>query len=264
MTEAIDETGLDQQGDHGATVRSVQRAIDIMTLITDGTRAHSIGEIMAATGLAKTTVIRLLYTLEANGLLVSTPRGYLPGPGLWRWAFAVHSGWELPPAARELMRELVRENRETVNLYVRRGQVRVCVAQEESPMPLRHVVRIGDQLPLWSGASAKVLLSGVPEETVRRIYATAESTAPPLDAFLADVAAVAGDGYAQSHGEREAGLSAVAVPVRSQRGAVVAALSFSGPTARFPAERIAGLAAQLSEAAVTFTRLDVDHPLRTT
>ena len=56
------------------------------------------------------------------------------------------------------MRELAARHRETVNVYVARDIYRVCIAQQESPQPLRHVVHVGDELPMWAGASAKILL----------------------------------------------------------------------------------------------------------
>ena len=67
------------------------------------------------------------------------------------------------------MRDLARRHRETVNLYVARDIYRVCVAQEESPQALRHVVRVGDELPLWAGASAKVLLRDATPAVLARI-----------------------------------------------------------------------------------------------
>lgn len=251
--------GADPGARSDQVVRSVARALDIMALFTEGPeRVRTIGEIVAATGLAKTTVIRLLATLEHYGLLATTARGYVPGPGLWRWGYTIHEAWELPAPAREVMQQLVAAEQETVNLYIRRGTTRICVAQEESPLALRHVVRIGDRLPLASGATAKALLSATDEAEIRTLL-------PGVDEeFVADVRRCAADGYAQSHGEREAGLSAVAVPITPSPGTVTASLSYSGPTARFPAERVAPLAERLMAAAQTFATLGFDHPLRST
>lgn len=252
-----------QQGDQ--TVRSVSRALDIMALFTDGAnQSRTIGEIVEATGLAKTTVIRLLATLESYGLLATTSRGLVPGPGLWRWGFTIHQAWELPEPARRVMRELAAEHEETVNLYIRRGDTRICVAQEESPLPLRHVVRIGDRLPLSMGASSKALLATTDDDVIRRLFDGPSVGDAAVEEFVRDVRRCAVDGFAQSHGEREAGLSAVAVPVMPTPGTVTAALSFSGPTARFPADHVPRLAARLTEAAATFASLGFDHPLRTT
>lgn len=262
VTENVTGLPADEGGAH-QKVRSVTRALDIMGQFTDGSnRPRSVGEIVEASGLAKTTVLRLLYTLESEGLLASTSRGYGPGPSLWRWARAANQAWELPPEARALMRALVEAEKETVNLFIRRGRSRVCVAQQESPLPLRHVVHIGDQLPLVSGASSKILLSEVTPDTVKGLYAGAHASAPPLDSLLADLADVREQGFAVSHGEREEGISAVGAAIRSEQGDIVAALTFSGPTLRFPQERISQLANRLVPAAAEMSTLGIDHPLR--
>ena len=64
-----------------------------------------------------------------------------------------------------------------------------------------------------------------------------------------------------SHGEREDGLSAVAVAVTGQSGAVVAALSLSGPSLRFPPERVAQFAADLRQVAERMSLRGFAHPL---
>jgi DNA-binding IclR family transcriptional regulator len=68
-------------------------------------------------------------------------------------------------------------------------------------------------------------------------------------------------GYAVSHGEREDGLSAVAVPILGRSGAVVAALSLSGPTIRFREERIASFVTDLTKVARRMSERGFDHPL---
>jgi len=248
--------------DEAQGVRSVQRAFDILGLLTNTRPAISIAEIVRETGLAKTTVIRLVQTLEHNGLLWATTRGYMAGPSLWRWAHLARATWELPPEIKELMRDLAQRQRETVNLYVARDVWRVCVAQQESPQPLRHVVQVGDELPLWGGASAKVLLRDAEPALLDRI-ARGSPHGPDHAATLKDqIDETAVRGYAVSHGEREAGLSAVAVPVLGRGGSVIAALTLSGPTVRFPDERVEEFAAALTDVSARMTERGFDHPFQ--
>ena len=151
-------------------MRSVQRALDILSLLTEDRPTVSIREIVEATGLAKTTVIRLVSTLEQSGLLWATSGGYMAGPG--PVALGASGPAQLGAAARRpsgCMRELAARQRETVNVYVARDIYRVCIAQQESPQPLRHVVHVGDELPLWAGASAKVLLRDASAALLARI-----------------------------------------------------------------------------------------------
>jgi DNA-binding IclR family transcriptional regulator len=221
----------------------------------------SIRDIVEATGLAKTTVIRLVQTLEQNGLLWAAPNGYLAGPGLWRWAYLARRSWELPPETQKLMRDLGARQRETVNLYMLRDIYRVCVAQQESPQPLRHVVHVGDELPLWAGASSKVLLREAPDSLLNRIARSSPYGDGHIKRLREWIEETTYRGWAVSHGEREDGLSAVAVPVVGRSGAVVAALSLSGPTVRFPDDRVEQFVADLRQVARQMSERGFDHPL---
>lgn len=244
-------------------VRSVARALDILSLLTEDRPTMSLRDIVAETGLAKTTVIRLTQTLEQLGLLWSVPQGFMAGPALWRWAHLTARTWELQLETRQSMRELAEQHRETVNLYVRRDIFRVCIAQQESTQSLRHVVRVGDELPMWGGASSRVLLNGAADPLLERIADTSPSGRKLLPRLRDGVAEAAANGFAVSHGEREAGITAVAVPIRGKSGDVVAALSLSGPSIRFTEERIATFITDLQRCSAMMSRHGFDHPLAT-
>jgi DNA-binding IclR family transcriptional regulator len=250
------EPASDAQG-----VRSVQRALDILALLSEERPVVSIRDIVESTGLAKTTVLRLVQTLEQGGLLWAASNGYLAGPGLWRWAHLARSSWELPPETQKLMRDLGTRRRETVNLYMLRDIYRVCVAQQESSQPLRHVVHVGDELPLWAGASSKVLLREAAESLLKRIALGSpygEGHVKRLREWIDDAAH---QGWAASHGEREEGLSAVAVPILSRSGRVVAALSLSGPNVLFGDDKVEQFAADLRQVAAQMSERGFHHPL---
>jgi DNA-binding IclR family transcriptional regulator len=248
-------------GDVAEGVRSIRRALDILSLLTDDKPVVSVRDITDATGLPKTTVLRLVHTLEQSGLLWATAGGYMAGPGLWRWAYLARQSWQLPPETRATMRELGATHEETVNLYVLRDTSRVCVAQQESPRALRHVVHVGDELPLWAGATSKVLLSDAPEALLARVAGRSPAGPEHLETLRQWAADTRRDGYAVSHGEREEGISAVAVPVLGRSGPVTAALALSGPTLRFTADRVTRFAADLKLAAARMSERGFDHPL---
>jgi DNA-binding IclR family transcriptional regulator len=242
-------------------VRSIQRALDILSLLTEDRPLIAVRDIVAATGLAKTTVIRIVQTLEQSGLLWATSSGYMAGPGLWRWAHLARRSWELPPETQRMMRELAARQRETVNVYVVRDIVRVCIAQQESPQPLRHVVHVGDELPLWGGASSKVLLRNASPELLERIAQSSPYGAGHARRLREWIDEATAQGHAVSHGERDEGLSAVAVPIVGRSGTVVAALSLSGPTVRFTDDRVAAFIKDLQAAAAQITERGFEHPL---
>ncbi|MFE4056503.1 IclR family transcriptional regulator [Streptomyces sp. NPDC059096] len=245
----------------GAGVRSVRRALDILTLLTEDRPVVSLREITEATGLPKTTVLRLVHTLEQSGLLWSAAGGYTAGPGLWRWAHLARTQWEVTRETRGLMRGLADRTRESVNLFVAHDLHRVCVAHEESPHPLRHVIEVGDQQPLWAGASSKILLGDAPDALLRRVALASPDGEPAVAALRTTAREARRRGYAVSSGEWDDGLTAVAVPVTGRSGAVIASLSLSGPSQRFPYEAVERFAADLAEVARLISDQGFSHPL---
>ncbi|WP_037681685.1 IclR family transcriptional regulator [Streptomyces griseus] len=256
--DAQDEAGREQPG---TGVRSVRRALDILGLLSEDRPVITLREITDTTGLAKTTVLRLVQTLEESGLLWSHPAGYTAGPGLWRWAYLARSQWEVPRETRKVMRDLSNRLGETVNIFIARDVKRVCVAHEESPHPLRHVVDVGDEQPLWAGASSKVLLRDASETLLRRVAASSPHGESYLDQLRARAQDAAQRGYAVSSSEWDEGLTAVAAPVLGRSGSVVASLSVSGPSQRFPYEAVERFAADLTEAAALISDQGFSHPL---
>jgi DNA-binding IclR family transcriptional regulator len=248
-----------EQGQSG--VRSVRRALEILSLLTEEQPIVPLRQIVETTGLPKTTVVRLVQTLEQNGLLWATAAGYMAGPGLWRWAHLAQSSWELPAETRKLIRELAERRGETVNVMIQRDIYRVCVAQQESPQPLRHVVHVGDELPLWAGASSKILLHNAPDSLLRRVALSSphgEDHTAQLRQWAEEAAT---RGYAVSHGERDIGLTAVAVPIMGRSTGVVAALSLSGPSARIAQSAVEAFAEDLRQVADQIKDRGFDHPL---
>ncbi|ADJ48659.1 IclR family transcriptional regulator [Amycolatopsis mediterranei S699] len=212
------------KADEDGSVRSVLRAFDLLALFTEHRRTWAVKDLTTASGLAKTTVLRLVATCEQRGLLWTRPDGRITvGPGMLRWAQLANTAWQLPEPVRQVLRELARECRETVNLYVRSTAVLVCVAQQEGPLAIRHVGRVGDELPLGFGAAGRVLDGA--------------------------------EGAAVSHGEPEPGASSVAAPVHDGDGRLLAALAITGPSSRFGPGEVAAFTEALAAASVRISQI---------
>lgn len=251
MSAGSDETHV------SSGVRSARRALEILSLLRESRPVLTTKEVVEETGLPRTTVLRLLETLKQTGLLWATDANeFVPGPALLRWTALASHTWELPPGARDAMRSLAETTGETVSLYVRHETSRVCVAFAEGTHALRHVARIGSQQPMWVGAPARVLLIGTPINFIQKIARTSPRGAEHVDVMLAWKAEAERDGWAVTHGEREDGLSVVAVPIYDPAGHAVACLSVAGPTPRFGddvvpliRDRLLVVATDLAEAA---------------
>ncbi|MEU4521748.1 IclR family transcriptional regulator [Amycolatopsis sp. NPDC024027] len=212
------------KAEEDGSVRSVLRAFDLLALFTEHRRTWAVKDLTTASGLAKTTVLRLVATCEQRGLLWTRPDGRITvGPGMLRWAQLANTAWQLPEPVRQVLRELARECRETVNLYVRSTAVLVCVAQQEGPLAIRHVGRVGDELPLGFGAAGRVLDGA--------------------------------EGAAVSHGEPEPGASSVAAPVHDGDGRLLAALAITGPSSRFGPGEVAAFTEALAAASVRISQI---------
>ena len=210
--------------------------------------ARTARELVEVAELPKTTVLRMIQTLEQAGYLYSRPDGRIClGPRLIRLSRAVDLVWRLPVAVDATMERLCERSRETVNLYVLEGQWRVCAAQKQGPQTIRYVVPVGAQLPLWGGASAKVLLADAPIELIDHVLEQGGKDATYRAWLLHELRRVREAGAASSHGERERGSSSVAAPIRAG-DRTVAALAISGPSLRFTDLRVHEFAELLKNA----------------
>jgi DNA-binding IclR family transcriptional regulator len=122
-------------------------------------------------------------------------------------------------------------------------------------------VHVGDELPMWAGASAKVLLRHAGAALLARIARASPYGEQHVRRLREWIDEAAHNGFAISHGEREEGLSAVAVPILGRSGTVVAALTLSGPTMRFTDERTGAFVKDLTEVANRMAERGFDHPL---
>jgi len=184
---------------------------------------RTLAELVADTGQARATTHRLASALETHGLLGRDPEGrWVVGA---RWAeLAGRPDDDLPALAQPLLDRLRDDTGESAQLFIRRGDSRVCVAASDRRAGLRDTVPVGAVLPMTAGSGAKVLLAwAAPEDRARLLEQAAFGASS-----LADVRR---RGWATSLGEREAGVSSVSAPVW-RSGQVVAALCVSGPLER--------------------------------
>jgi len=253
MTDG-DLAGGDQPG-----VRSVHRALDLLERFDDEHPTWTLHELTKVSGLPKTTVLRLVTTLEQRGLVAAIGPGvYAIGPGFLRWTRLSSTSMEIPPAVRAAMNKLAADTGETSNLYIRVGRTRVCLAQAQGTLSVRHTIAVGSSLPLWGGAASKVLLSDPPLLAADPSVIDDIAAESPYDGDFAKKLRVAASrtgerGYAITHGERELGASGVSAPVRRSGGRVVAAVGIGGPTTRFNDERLPGYVNAVRRCADTVT-----------
>lgn len=207
----------------------MDKAVTILSFIAERGPATLAG-VVAGTGLSRPTAYRLLSALEAHRLVVREDGRYALGVRLSSWGSRA-VGVGLVERARPALVALRDETGESVQLYVREGDRRVCAASvERAGVGLRDTVPVGAVLPLDRGSGGKVLLAWA-------------GNGAGLSGVSEELAEVRRRGWAESVAEREAGVASVSAPVFGPGGDVRAAVCASGPISRLgerPGERLAG------------------------
>ncbi|MBY6274840.1 MAG: IclR family transcriptional regulator [Symbiobacterium thermophilum] len=227
--------------EEGQTIRSVERALDVLLCFAGERGGLGVTQIAEKLGLYKSTVHRILAALESRGFVRRDPATgrYHLGLRALELAQVYLSSGDLPTIALGEMLQLRDLAQETVSLYVRDGAERVRVQRAEGPLTVRRVVGLGERLPLYLGASGKVLLAWCPPEERARILDAQLPAGFDRTALEARLAEAREQGWALSLEEREEGVASVAAPVIDRAGRCVAALAISGPVSRFTDDRVA-------------------------
>lgn len=237
--------------DRKLTVRAVERALDILMCFTKSNEL-ALTEIASLIGLHKSTVHRLMATLEEKGFVVRNRETEKYRLGLKVWELSVHLSQSDDPAARLLpaMESLRDRLGETVSLYLRDGAERIRIQAVQSNQAIRRVAQVGARLPLSVGASSKVLVAfASPADQEELLNAPDWPESIDREVYRKQLVGIIENGYAISIEEREPGAAAVAVPIFDRHGKVAAALSMSGPVTRLTAEKLREHAPVLKEAA---------------
>ena len=204
-------------------------------------------ELARQLGVDKSQASRTLKTLAEHGVIERDPqtRCYRLGARLFAYA-AVVSGQRLLELAPPLLRRLVTSLGERSHLSVLDGTSVLTLMSESPPHALQAAGWAGRRVPAHLTASGRALLFDDDAEALRERFADIEfGTGGPraprdVEAFVRRVAAAREVGYAIVDEELEAGLVAVASPVRNFDGRIVGTLNVSAPTFRFRARLDAG------------------------
>ena len=263
----------------GSGVQSVERAIAILKSFSIEKPERGVGELSRELGLHKSTVSRLMTTLERGGLLARHPetQRYRLGIDLIGLAAQVVGYMDVREVARPHLRYLADECQESVNLVVLdmpsgdRGERAQVVNLEQFVPPARQVKnigRVGRRMPPHCTAAGKVLLAYLsPEERRRLLPARLEVFTPHTittrQALQEELGRVREQGYATVQEELEEGLNAVAAAIRDHTGSVVASASIAGPAYRLAPQQLPDLAAHLSDITANISR-DMGYTVQAT
>lgn len=231
---------------HSYMIGSVRRAITLLRCFTIQDAELSVTELSRRLGVHKSTVSRLLATLNTDGLVDRNPGTgkYRLGVGLIELAGMVVVHQNLRQIAPPFLRQLSETTQETVNLAVLDRCESVNIDQVVSyDRRVLGIGWVGRRTPLHASSTGKVMLAYLPLDQLETLLQAplARFTAKTItdaQVLRQELLVVSGLGYAIGLEELEIGLNAVAAPVRDYTGEVVAAVSVTGPPSRLSEQRI--------------------------
>ena len=219
-------------------IAAVTRALEVIDALAEGAPELGTNEIARRTGINASTVSRLLATLAEARLVEFVPETgrYRLGLRLVQLGTAVLERIDLRDVARPHLRSLVEATDETATLSVAGDESAVTVDFVQSPSSVQSVAQVGRPSVAHATATGKVMLAfGERAALTGKLAAFTPRTITTGAALERELARVRKRGWAQSVGEREEGLNAIAAPVYDGRGALAAIVGVQGPASRFNA-----------------------------
>jgi DNA-binding IclR family transcriptional regulator len=231
------------------SIRAVERALDVLMCFTSQTPELTMTQISEMIEINKSTVHRLLATLEGKRFVErdQVTGMYRPGIRLLQMAFLTLEHNDLRRLAAPFLHNLCSQIRENVNLSVLDDTDVVYLDVIESPQRVKLAATPGQRLPAFCTASGKAILAYLPEEKIRDILARGiprytQNTLTSDESFLENMRQTREQGYAISEQEFEDGINAIAAPICNQP---IASVSIAGPAYRLTRERMIEIGPEL-------------------
>lgn len=227
-------------------VKSLIKALRILDALGDCPSGLGITELSSALKAPKSTVHRLIATLEAVGYSVFDPptAKYMLGTKLARLGEQLNHQSSLLTFGVPALEQLTRECGEASHLAIMEGMEVVYISREESKESMRISFAMGHRAPVHCTALGKAFLAGLSETEIRMMYANVRKlermtphTQTKLSQILAEIAVVRKEGIAYDNEEYMPGLRCIAAPIKDFSSRTVAAMSLSMFKHKMTAER---------------------------
>lgn len=220
------------------SAKALAKGIALVEVVANLERPLPSSELAALAGLPRPTAQRLLDVLLVNGLLSVSSRGeYSLGPVPTAWSRTYLQGLDVKIVADSVMKELVDLSDETCFLGVREGLQVVYVAKVGGNHSVRLAADVGSRGPLYSTGLGKMLLALADEAVIEELLAEPLRPHTPNTIINGsmlrnELETIRHRGYSTDDMENEDGVRCAAVPIRSETGEVIAAMSLAAPAYR--------------------------------
>ena len=235
-----------KKNDFAYIVPAVDRAAQILSLLKEKGRSMTIAEVTEATQWHKSSVHKILVTLNYHGLLDrdENTKQYSLGIALIGYGQFVMNHLDIRHEVSSLLKELSDFSGETANFSIINGKHVIITQSVESQGDLRVVPPIGTMDPLTRKSNGKVILAALPENHVVNLVqqeglpAFTEKSITTLQDFKKELETVRAKGYATDFEEFQEGIHAVSAPVFNADNQVIGSLTIVGPSFRMKKERM--------------------------
>lgn len=224
------------------SVQTLDRAFDILELLSRQPNGLPLTEVAARLGLNKSTVHRILASLKARGYVEQRAgsKAYRLGLEFIEISSLYLNNLELKTEAQDSLHKLCRQADQTVFMAIMQDRDVVYIDKIEAHQSLRRYKIIGQRRPLHTTSLGKALLSGLSEREIVRLYGTGEferltaNTLGDLATLLKEIELTKQRGWAFDDEENEVGTICVGAPVYDYRNMVIAAVSVAWERAANP------------------------------
>lgn len=228
-----------------AEVQSIKRAFDVLQAVAQGSEGVGLSEIARLVALPKSTVSRLLSTLESLGAVERLNDGgykadsYRIGDGIVTLAAHVSYPKTLIAIARPYLQELSQISGETISIGIPDGDSCKTIDQIDSHGEWHLRSWVGKHLPLYCTSDGKLYLAewneaALAEYLKRPLERYTENTITDPQKLREELARIRTQGFSWNRCERDPDLGSVAAPIRNEAGQTIAAVCMFGPSFRFP------------------------------
>jgi IclR family acetate operon transcriptional repressor len=264
LYSASRNTALAQRPNSRYSVKAVDKALRILESIGTDPEQVGLAELSRRLGIEKSTLYRLLETLEARRFVRKDPSSlrYALGIRMVELGTAATARSALGRAAGPVLDRLMLRSRQTVNLAVLDGEEILYIAKREPPEPLRVTVEVGRRVPAHATALGKVMLAFRPPGELQQLFSQRKQlvrftpntiTSPrKLMDHLKEVRRV---GIALDAEELVLGARCLAAPVLDSSGCAVAAISIAAPAAALGEKRARELCPLVVAGAAEITKV---------
>ena len=221
--------------DEQYVIKNLSRGLAVLFAFTKGASEWTLDSLSAALDTNKTSMLRILRTLEAEKLVLRDGDRYRLGPRVLHLSNAFLSTLSVHEAAEKHLRALADATNQTASLGILDDMDVIYIGIEHSQREVGIQAEVGGRHPAHATGLGKVMLAALTDDELdarlagrqltRLTHRTIVDPAQPK----ATLRLVRSQGYAMDDEERGIGIRCVAAPVRDHNGEVTAALSVSGP-----------------------------------